>query len=89
MNKRGTLTLLLVFQMFIGCCGYASDAYVSVTDIIASTPERWQQNYQTKWRDVSIDIPVAVPSVSVFPLLCVTYSDPVPRNCWQATAKCI
>lgn len=79
-EKARDLTLLLVLQLFIGCCGYASDAHVSVTDIIASTPERWQQKYQTKWRDVNIDIPVAVPFVPVFPLLRVTYSDPVPQG---------
>ncbi|MGI6215102.1 MAG: DUF6034 family protein [Christensenellales bacterium] len=62
---QATLTLLMCLLAFFS--GVQAE-YKSIAEIYSSTPKRWQNEYQTKWRTVSIDVPVFVPDVKMVPI---------------------
>ena len=55
----------------------AQDKYQSIAEIRQSTPQRWRETYETKWRTVSVDVAVDVPDVAQFPVIRVTLRDAV------------
>lgn len=58
----------------------ASKTFSSIATISSTTPERWTATYDTKWRTVSVDVPISVPQVDSFPILCVKISDPISKD---------
>ncbi len=53
----------------------ADSRYQSITDIRQSTPQRWQETYETPWRTVAIDAAIQVPDVEQFPVIRITLRD--------------
>lgn len=76
MKKRiikGSLMLITLFMI-----SHASAApWQSISDVKATTPARWQETYQTPWREVAIDVPIRLPDAERFPVLRVTMARPV------------
>lgn len=64
----------------------ASANYVSITDIRTSTPSRWCETYDTPWRQVNVNVPIEIPNVDAFPVLCVRLMPSVSEDVlseWQ------
>ena len=46
-----------------------AENYCSIAEISESTPQRWTETYETKWRTISIDVPIHIPDVAEFPIV--------------------
>ncbi len=57
-----------------------AENYCSIAEISESTPERWTETYETKWRTVSIDVPIHIPAVTEFPVVKVQLMPAVAKN---------
>ena len=70
----GALSLVLTAALL--CGAVAESGYQSITEVQASTPERWTQTYETPWRTVNIDVAIHVPAVEQFPVIRITARNP-------------
>lgn len=70
--KKNITRLVICFLLsFLMLHTVHAESYCSIENIIANTPERWVEEYNTKWRSISIDVEVEIPSVKVFPIVLV------------------
>lgn len=46
-----------------------AETFCSIQEIVESTPQRWTETYETKWRTINIDVSIDVPVVAEFPIV--------------------
>ncbi len=78
--RAAAATLSLALAAGLAGGAYAKGDYESIGEIRESTPKRWTQTYETKWRTVEIDVPVQVPDVDRFPVIRITAQRPVDAS---------
>ncbi len=67
MKKTAFCLMYALMLLAASCC--AEEAMYSITELPPTS--RWQQTYETKWRDVSVDITPTAPEVETMPVLLV------------------
>ena len=67
MRKICVITLLACLAL-LPLAGSAQ-GYLTITQMYEQVPQRWTQDYETKWRTVSIDVQPVVPQADKLPIL--------------------
>ncbi|MEG2252176.1 MAG: hypothetical protein RSC98_03960 [Clostridia bacterium] len=80
MKKHKLLFLSLILVVGILPAYAEGTDWKSIQQIKQSTPNAWQQVYETPWRTISIDAKVIVPNVDAVPILRVSYLTPRPEE---------
>ncbi|MEG2702700.1 MAG: hypothetical protein RSA65_08790 [Clostridia bacterium] len=80
MKKHKLLFLSLILVVGILPAYAEGTDWQSIQQIKQSTPNAWQQVYETPWRTISIDAKVIVPNVDAVPILRVSYLTPRPEE---------
>lgn len=70
-RKKFLCLLVAILLLGFSVPSFAA-TYQSVADLSATTPERWTQTYETKWRTVQIDVPIQIPKAAACPIVRVT-----------------
>lgn len=83
MKKLVTLFLTLT-SIILPLSGYAQE-YYTVQDIREQAQARWTQTYQTKWRDIPVDVQPFVPDAVAMPVLKVAPSFEKPTATEEET----
>jgi len=78
-TARTAAVALSLCLLSMSGAGAQSD-YQSVTEIRQSTPERWQETYETQWRTITVDAPIEVPDVERFPVIRIVTRDAVDES---------
>ena len=63
------LIMLLVWTVILPLSASAQQQYCSIEEMIRNTPDRWTGTYETSRGTVSVDVPVELPAVNVFPVI--------------------
>ena len=63
------LIMLLVWTVILPLSASAQRQYRSIEEMIRNTPDRWTGTYETSRGTVSVDVPVELPTVNVFPVI--------------------
>lgn len=80
MKRCIALVMTVVIYLVIGAGAQAEKEYHSIVELINTTPEYWTATYETQWRTVDVDVPISVPKVEAFPVICVAASSPVDAS---------
>ncbi|MEG2315429.1 MAG: hypothetical protein RSC91_04380 [Clostridia bacterium] len=80
MKKHKLLFLSLILVVGILPTYAEGTDWQSIQQIKQSTPNAWQQVYETPWRTISIEAKVIVPNVDAVPILRVSYLTPRPEE---------
>ena len=83
MKKLVTLFLTLT-SLLLPLSGYAQE-YYTVQEIHEQVEARWTQTYQTKWREIPVDVQPFVPEVAAMPVLKVVPSFEKPTTTEEET----
>ena len=73
---RTAAALLSLCLLYTGCAA-AKGRYQTITELRQSTPQRWQETYETKWRAVTVDAAIEVPDVEQFPVIRIVLQNAV------------
>ena len=71
MNKMISVLIAAVLL----CCmsiGFAEGEYLNIQEIRENAPDRWQKNFETKWRNVNVDAEIVIPDVEQLPVVFVS-----------------
>lgn len=79
MKRRMILLIFLLCIQSVLPIAFSENQFYSISEIRNQTPERWIQTYQAKGRTVEVDVPIYVPSASVFPIIRITAAEPVHK----------
>ena len=63
------LIMLLIWTVILPLSASAQRQYCSIEEMIRNTPDRWTGTYETSRGTVSVDVPVELPTVNVFPVI--------------------
>lgn len=69
--------MIITIIMLLMGTALAASLYQSIEEIKATTPARWTETYQTRWREIRIDVPIRLPDASQFPVIRVIMARPV------------
>ena len=73
-----TISLLLLISIInFSAVAFGESKYVSMGELRAETPDRWQETYATsEGTTVSVDIPIILPRVDKVPIVRITWGGP-------------
>jgi hypothetical protein len=83
MKKPVVLTLLLCLMLPLAA---QAAEYISISELNANPPERFQKTYKTKWRTIEVDAGIRLPDTEAVPILKVDYPNREPENGWTEDA---
>ena len=69
-RKRLLIGLILSLSFLFTSPAFA-ESYTSIQQIVETTPERWTETYETKWRTIQVDAEIIVPNVETFPIITI------------------
>lgn len=68
-GKYSIRIISLLLGLLILTPSARADTFCSIQEIVESTPQRWTETYETKWRTINIDVSIDVPFVAEFPIV--------------------